>query len=166
MKRFFLLILFLFFCVMTLLFSQTKAGIAIYATGTETGLGYRSAKESKFAFDLRACKVNFTGTPARGSFVSESSLICRVYKAEKLRFHLGLGFRGSWQHKTGLQNEYGAVIPIGIEAFPFPFQQAGLFFETAPYYTAYKSSWSAGIRTTAGFVFYFPEKTTSSNQNP
>jgi hypothetical protein len=60
----------------------------------------------------------------------------------------------------------GGVMPIGVEAFPFHFQNAGLIFEVAPFYvTDQDSKYNAGLRTVAGFVFYFPKKSGIKN-NP
>lgn len=146
-----------------MLIGQTSCGIALYPTGTETGLGFRSGKESRLALDGRISKMNLSGKPNHASFISETSVIYRVFKAEKIRLHLGLGFRGNWNFGTSQQHEFGTVLPVGIEAFPFPFQHAGLFFEAAPFYTSNNHTWTAGIRTVAGFVFYFPKKQQQTN---
>lgn len=75
---------------------------------------------------------------------------------------MGLGFRSNWNLTTS--HKHGVVVPIGVEAFPFPFQNAGLFFEAAPYFeTDNQSNWQGGIRTVAGFVFYFPKKLKKEN---
>lgn len=148
-------------------FSQTGIGVGLYPTGTETGLGIRTAKDTRFAMDARITRANvFSDKTKSSSFVTELSLICRVVKLEKVRFHVGLGYKGDWNLVEN--NKHGVVVPIGVEAFPFPFQNAGLFFEAAPFYVldpiAKKDN--AGIRTTAGFVFYFPlkaKKSTSDN---
>jgi hypothetical protein len=94
--------------------------------------------------------------PQTSSFLTEASAVYRVVFLEKVRFHLGLGFRADW-NRNG--NKFGGVMPIGVEAFLFSFQNAGLFFEAAPFYVTDGSAWHAGIRTVAGFVFYFPRKT-------
>ena len=92
------------------------------------------------------------------SFITELSGACRVIKLEKVRFHIGLGLRNEWNY-GGNKNKIGAVVPVGVEAFPFPFQNAGLFFEAAPFFTHdLEHAYDAGIRTAAGFVFYFPIK--------
>jgi hypothetical protein len=138
--------------------SQTTIGVGLYPTGTETGLGFRLNKEKQMSLDARITKANFYSNTANpSSFLSEISAIYRLVRLEKVRFHLGLGYRSNWNLTTN--HKHGAVIPIGVEAFPFPFQNAGLFFEAAPYFESDdKSNWQAGLRTVAGFVFYFPKK--------
>lgn len=157
MKRLLLCILFIFGFLASQVYAQTSAGIGIYPTGTETGIGYRSAKESRVAADIRITKANLFGGPSRGSFINEASAVYRVVMLEKVRFHIGLGARAEWAIEKVAEHKFGGVLPVGVEAFPFPFQNAGLFFEAAPFYTtAGGSDWNAGIRTVAGFVFYFP----------
>jgi hypothetical protein len=108
------------------------------------------------ALDVRATKANLFKNASSSSFISECSLIYRVVFLEKVRFHTGLGLRIDW---VSPHSFYGAVMPIGVEAFPFPFQNAGLFFEAAPWYEQNEEqTWRAGIRTVAGCVFYFPVK--------
>lgn len=138
--------------------SQTTVGIGIYPTGTETGLGFRLNKEKRLSLDTRITKANlYSNKSGTSSFLSEASVIYRLVRLEKVRFHMGLGFRSNWNFTT--THKHGAIIPIGVEAFPFPFQNAGLFFEAAPYFeTDDRSNWQGGIRTVAGFVFYFPKK--------
>ena len=133
-------------------------GIGIYPTGTETGLGFRLNKDKHLSMDARITKANlYNSTTNQSSFLSEISAIYRLIILEKVRFHLGLGFRSNWNFSS--THKHGVVIPIGIEAFPFPFQNAGLFFEAAPFFeTDDRSNWQGGIRTVAGFVFYFPKK--------
>ena len=148
----------LFFCVTTFtLKSQTTIGIGIYPTGTETGLGFRLNKDKHLSLDARVTKANlYSDAKIASSFLSEISGIYRLVLLEKVRFHIGVGFRTNWNFTTS--HKYGAFIPIGVEAFPFPFQNAGLFFEAAPFFeTDTKSNWQGGIRTVAGFVFYFPK---------
>ena len=147
------------FCLSILILqSQTSVGIGIYPTGTESGLGFRLNKDKRISFDARITKVNlFSNTSSPSSFLSEVSALYRLIILEKVRFHLGLGFRSNWNLTT--THKHGAVIPIGVEAFPFPFQNAGLFFEVAPFFeTDNKQNWQDGIRTVDGFVFYFPKK--------
>ena len=56
----------------------------------------------------------------------------------------------------GQSHRFGFVLPLGVEAFPFAFQNAGLFFEAAPFcaWTTHDNA-NLGIRTVAGFAFYF-----------
>lgn len=139
--------------------SQTTIGVALYPTGSEAGLGLRLNKDKRFSLDARIARANFYSDIKNGqsNFVTELSAICRVVKLEKIRFHVGLGFRGDWNLVTS--HKYGAIIPIGVEAFPFPFQNAGLIFEAAPYCVSdMHAKLTGGIRTVAGFVFYFPVK--------
>jgi hypothetical protein len=140
--------------------AQTGAGIGIYPTGTETGIGYRSAKETRWAADVRFSRANLFTNPEKGSWVNEASAICRVIKLEKVRFHIGLGARADWSNDPTQNHRFGAVMPIGVEAYPFPFQNAGLFFEAAPFLTTTIEAISLnfGLRTVAGFVFYIPKK--------
>lgn len=147
------------FCLSILIVqSQTSVGIGIYPTGTEPGLGFRLNKDKRISFDARITKVNlYSSTSNPSSFLSEVSAIYRLIKLEKVRFHIGLGFRSNWNLTT--THKHGAIVPIGVEAFPFPFQNAGLIFEVAPFFeTDNTSNWQGGIRTVAGFVFYFPKK--------
>lgn len=138
--------------------SQTGIGIGLYPTGTETGFGIRTSKETRFAGDARITRANvFNEKSKTSSFVTELSLICRVVKLERVRFHVGLGYKADWNLNE--THKHGVLVPVGVEAFPFPFQNAGLFFEAAPFYVSdFISKDNAGIRTAAGFVFYFPVK--------
>ncbi len=146
------------YCSSASMFSQTGLGIGLYPTGTETGLGIRTSKETRMAVDARIARANIYNEKNKiSSFVTELSVIYRVVKLEKVKFHVGLGYRADWNLNDG--NKQGVILPIGVEAFPFPFQNAGLFFEAAPFYVSdFKSKDNAGIRTSAGFVFYFPLK--------
>lgn len=156
MKFFTLLVL--LFISSCLAFGQTTVGIGIYPTGTETGLGFRLNKNKRFLLDARITKANlYSDIKTTSSVISEISAIYRLILLEKVRFHLGIGGRANWN--LNAKHKYGAVIPIGVEAFPFPFQNAGLFFEAAPFFeTDQQYNWQGGIRTVAGFVFYFPSK--------
>lgn len=139
--------------------SQTGIGIGLYPTGTETGFGLRSSKETRLAVDARITRANmFSDKTKSSSFVTELSLIYRMVKLEKVRFHIGLGYKADWNMNEN--HKYGLTVPVGVEAFPFPFQNAGLFFEAAPFYVIdpITERNNAGIRTAAGFVFYFPVK--------
>jgi len=139
--------------------SQTSIGFGLYPTGTEAGFGLRLNKDRRLSLDARVARANLYSDIKAGqsNFVTELSAICRIVKLEKVRFHMGLGFRGDWNLVTS--HKYGAVMPIGVEAFPFPFQNAGLIFEAAPFCVSdIHSKLSGGIRTVAGFVFYFPTK--------
>ena len=144
------------------MFAQTQKtgpGIGIYPTGTETGFGYRSSKNARWVVDARITKANLLLHPDNGSFINELSLVYRIAYYEKVRFHLGLGGRADWNFGNHLPHRFGVVTPVGVEAFPFPFQNAGLFFEAAPFFTmAENHQNNIGIRTVAGFVFYFPKK--------
>jgi hypothetical protein len=142
---------------LSLIAQNTGIGLGIYSTGTEVGVGFRSGKNSTWLLDARVTKANFFNNPAASSFISEISGVCRVIKLEKVRLHIGLGLRNEWNF--GKNNRIGAVVPIGVEAFPFSFQNAGLFFEVAPFFTDnMHKDYYAGLRTVAGFVFYFPTK--------
>jgi hypothetical protein len=152
------------FCFVTQLtcFGQaqrTGPGIGIYPTGTETGFGYRSSRDKRWAFEARVTRANFFTKPSSGSFVNEASLIYRVAYYEKIRFHIGLGGRADWNMNENQSNRFGFVTPVGVEAFPFPFQNAGLFFEAAPFLTwAGDGQENIGVRTVAGIAFYFIRK--------
>lgn len=140
--------------------AQTRVGIGFYPTGTETGIGFRLNKDQRINFDTRITKANFSNSPAISQCISETSVLYRLVLLEKVRFHMGIGFRGEFNF-NGL-SKYGSVIPIGVEAFPFVFQNAGLFFEVAPFYVLnHNRQWNSGLRTVAGFVFYFPKKNQS-----
>ncbi len=144
---------------------QTGGGIGIYPAGTEAGLGYRSAKDTRWAADVRMARTNVFINPNDGSWVNEASALLRVLRLEKVRLHVGLGARADWSNANGRSHRFGAVVPIGVEAFPFPFQNAGLFFEAAGFVTT-DPSWDihVGIRTVSGFVFYIPKKSRNENQ--
>ncbi|MES2131382.1 MAG: hypothetical protein V4506_03475 [Bacteroidota bacterium] len=148
----------------TPVFSQTGIGIGLYPTGTETGFGIRTSKETRLAGDFRIARASvFNEKSKTSSFVTEVSGIYRVVKLEKVRFHVGLGYRADWNLNE--HHKHGVIVPVGVEAFPFPFQNAGLFFEAAPFYVSDFQSHpkdNAGIRTAAGFVFYFPVKNKSN----
>lgn len=138
---------------------KTGIGLGIYPTGTETGFGFRSSRDNRWVVDIRATRANVFTKPNSGSFVNEASLLYRVAYYEKIRFHLGVGGRADWNFAEGQSHRYGFVTPLGVEAFPFPFQHAGLFFEAAPFCTwASSGTTNMGIRTVAGFVFYFLKK--------
>jgi hypothetical protein len=137
--------------------TATGPGIGFYPTGTETGIGYRSSKDKKLVLDIRATKANFFSKPGTSNFITECSLVYRVVYLEKVRLHTGLGYRADWNFTEG--HKHGAVLPLGVEAFPFPFQNAGLFFECGFFAdTGDHHNWHAGIRTAAGFIFYFPKR--------
>lgn len=139
--------------------AQTGPGIGIYPTGTEAGISFRSAKDTRWAFDARLARVLFnTDKTKPSSFVSEVSVICRVVKLEKVRFHIGTGYRADWNFTD--RHRHGITVPIGVEAFPFPFQNAGLFFEVAPFFVSdlRSNNNNYGLRATSGFVFYFLTK--------
>lgn len=151
--------------------TNTGIGIALFPTGTDVGLGIRTNKNKKWVLDARIAKANFYTQGNQSSFTNEASAVCRVVKLEKVRFHAGIGVRTEWH--WGPDNRYGLVAPLGVEAFPFPFQNAGLFFEVAPFFTESSgfflhnmtgkgSNYVAGLRTVAGFVFYFPRKDRAS----
>ncbi len=151
----------------TFLSAQTGVGIGIYPTGTDAGIGLRTSKNSKWLLDARLTKANLYNTLTLSSFTTEASAVCRLIRLEKVRFHVGLGVRTEWNF-ADKKSKVGGVVPVGVEAFPFPFQNAGLFFEVAPYFIHdFNFSYSAGLRTVAGFVFYFPtkEKTTAPKPN-
>lgn len=145
----------LFFFLPLLSFAQTGPGIALYTTGTEQGMGFRSSKEYRFAIDARLAKASFYSDKSKNSsFASELSLVWRVVRYEKVRFHVGLGYKADWSFPN--DHRQGIIVPVGVEAFPFPFQNAGLFFESAPNALWDKAgNWSGAIRTAAGFIFYF-----------
>lgn len=146
--------------------SQTGIGIGLYPTGTETGFGIRTSKETRFAGDARITRANIFNEKSKAStFVTELSLICRVVRLERVRFHVGLGYKADWNLNE--THKHGVIVPVGVEAFPFPFQNAGLFFEAAPFYVSdFISKDNAGIRTAAGFVFYFPVKPKNVTTQP
>ena len=149
----------MFLSVLSCLRSQTGVGIGLYPTGTDIGIGFRSNKNSVACLDARIGKAIFTQKSGTSTFVSELNVIFRTVLLEKVRFHIGIGGRGEWSMDNEKANKYGAVIPVGVEAFPFSFQNAGIFFEVAPYYTSnWITDYNAGLRTVAGFVFYFPTK--------
>ncbi len=109
--------------------------------------------------DIRIAKASLFNSPKTGSLVNEASVLYRVAYYEKVRFHLGLGARADWNFDTKQKHRFGAVLPVGVEAYPFPFQNAGLFFEVAPFFTtAGGRNHNAGFRTVAGFAFYFLKK--------
>jgi hypothetical protein len=144
--------------------SQTSVGIGIYPTGTETGLGFRLNKDKKLSLDARLTRANFYSSPGISSCVTELNAIYRIVFLEKVRFHVGLGARTDWNFSA--THKVGAIVPVGVEAFPFHFQNAGLFFEVAPFYvTDQDSKYSAGFRTVAGLVFYFPKRSPAKD-NP
>lgn len=142
------------------LYSQTSVGIGLYPTGTEAGIGFRSGKNTLLFADARLTKATIFSKPASSSFISEVSAVFRLIREEKIRFHLGIGWRGEWNLER--THKQGAVIPVGVEAFPFPFQNAGLFFEVAPFFVHDMiKDYNAGLRTVAGFIFYFKSKKTN-----
>ena len=137
----------------------TGVGIGIYPTGTETGFGFRSAKNKHYTIDVRITKANFFTNPESGSLVNEASWLYKIAYYERVRLHAGIGLRADWNLDKSASHRYGFVTPIGVEAFPFPFQNAGLFFEAAPFCTwTNNSNNNIGVRTVAGFVFYFVKK--------
>lgn len=145
--------------------AQTSVGIALIPTGTDVGVGFRSSKTTKWALDARVAKANFYNNPTLSSFTTEASGICRVVSLEKVKFHVGIGVRNEW-NIAGKRNKVGGVVPIGVEGFPFPFQNAGVFFEIAPYFVHdLDMAYNAGLRSSAGFVFYFPTKPKTAPTN-
>lgn len=138
--------------------SQTTVGIGLYPTGSEAGLGFRLNRDKRVSLDARLAKTNiYSSSTIPSVFVTEINLIYRAVLLEKVRFHTGIGFRSDWNLTQ--THKHGAIVPIGVEGFPFSFQNAGVFFEVAPFFeTDDKSNWQGGLRTVAGFVFYFPKK--------
>lgn len=53
-------------------------GVGIYGSGTETGLGFRSGKDTRFAADIRVAKANIFTEPNSGSLINEVSCIYRL----------------------------------------------------------------------------------------
>jgi len=143
--------------------AQTGPGIGLYATGSETGIGFRSGKETRWVLDARIAKANVYSEKSKASSITtELSGVSRIVKLEKVRFHIGIGYRAEWNINT--VNRHGVVVPVGVEAFPFPFQNAGLFFEAAPFVTSDPhQNYYSGIRTSAGLVFYFLRKAKITN---
>jgi hypothetical protein len=138
---------------------DTGVGIGIYPTGTETGFGFRSAKNKHYTIDVRVTKANLFTNPESGSVINEASWLYKIAYYERVRLHAGIGLRADWNLDKTQSHRYGFVTPLGIEAFPFPFQNAGLFFEAAPFCTwTRESNNNIGVRTVAGFVFYFVKK--------
>ena len=138
---------------------DTGVGIGIYPTGTETGFGFRSAKNKHYAIDVRVTKANLFTNPESGSIINEASWLYKIAYYERVRLHAGIGLRADWNLDKTASHRYGFVTPVGVEAFPFPFQNAGLFFEAAPFCTwTTHSNNNIGVRTVAGFVFYFLKK--------
>lgn len=129
-------------------------GIGIYPTGTETGFGFRSSKNKPGVIDVRVTKANFFTNPGAGSLVNEASFIYRVAYYEKVRFHVGLGGHAKWSVDRKQSDRIGPVVSLGAEAFPFSFQNAGLFFEAAP-----SCGWMVNAMSTLAFarlqVLYF-----------
>ena len=154
----------LIFCISTLISkSQTTVGIGLYPTGSEAGLGFRLNKDKRVSFDARVAKASiYSSSTIPSVFVTELNFIYRAILLEKVRFHTGIGFRSDWNLTQ--THKHGAIIPIGVEGFPFSFQNAGIFFEVAPFFeTDNKNNWQGGLRTVAGFVFYFPKTLKKTN---
>jgi hypothetical protein len=155
MKHLFTLIL--TFLISTGAIAQTGAGICINPTGSDAGLGFKSSKKTRLFVEASVGKANLYSKPATSSFVSELTLNYRIVKLEKVFFHMGLGIRNEWNF--GKNHKVGVAMPVGVEAFPFPFQNAGVIFSIAPFYTSdLEGDIYAGMRSTGGFVFYFPKK--------
>lgn len=154
-------ILFLFITTLSISFNAQKfgVGIAFYPTGTEPGFGLRTSKNKMFFADIRLTKATIFRNPNSGILINEASTVFRVIQYGKVRLHLGIGARAEWNFTPNQLNRYGFVAPLGVEAFPFPFQNAGLFFETG-FYTTFSAdnSINLGLRSVAGFVFYFIKK--------
>lgn len=157
-------ICFLFLCMRVIVSAQTGPGIGIYPTGNETGMGFRSGKETQLALDARLARASFYSEKAKSStFVTEISLLYRIVKHERIRFHTGIGYKADWDFPAS--HKRGFVIPIGVEAFPFPFQNAGLFFEAAPFALSdVQHNYFGGLRTAAGFAFYFNKPVKENKQ--
>lgn len=154
-------ILFLFITTLSLSFNAQNLGVGIgfYPTGSEAGFGLRTSKNNRFFADIRITKANINKNPISGSFINEASAVFRIVQYEKVGLHLGLGARTEWNFTSNQKHRYGCIVPFGVEAFPFPFQNAGLFFETGLYSTfASDKSVNFGLRSVAGFVFYFIKK--------
>jgi hypothetical protein len=145
-------------CIGAELSAQTSVGILIGPTGTEPGLGIRTSRDCRWAADIRIAKANIFVNPKGGAWVNEASVVCRVLKQEKIRLNVGTGFRADLSIQAGTKSRFGAVIPLGIEAFPFPFPNGGLFFEVAPFATTVKGTdWNLGLRAVSGFIYYIPQ---------
>lgn len=131
-------------------------GVGMYASGSETGMGFHLIKDSRWSMEARFARTNIFVQSQTGSWVTEAALLYRVAYHDKVRCHIGVGPKADFQIAESLTDRFGLSFPIGVEAFPFPFQNAGLFFEAAPFYvTAGGNDINYGIRTSSGFVFYF-----------
>ena len=99
MKKYSGLLLIVFLYAFAQGFSQdlkTGAGIGIYPTGTETGLGYRSSRTNRWVIDVRITKANAFTEPRGGTLINEASWIYRIAYHERVRFHAGVGARADW----------------------------------------------------------------------
>lgn len=155
MKKIILTFLSVYLCHMA--DAQTSIGLGVYPTGTEAGIGFRSSKTTKWFIEGSITKANFYSTSTLSSFLTEVSGGVRIVKLEKVFLNIGLGLRNEWN--IDKNSKVGMTLPISIEAFPFSFQNAGLFFSVAPFYTSdLKGDTYSGMRTASGFIFYFPKK--------
>jgi len=152
------------FLILTTFYLNLRAqnygvGIGFYPTGVEAGLGFRTSKNNLLFADIRVTKANLYRNPSAGFVINEASAMFRIVQYDKVRLHFGIGARAEWNFTPNQLNRYGFIAPLGVEAFPFPFQNAGLFFETG-FYTTFSADKSVnlGLRSVAGFVFYFIKK--------
>jgi hypothetical protein len=137
----------------------SQVGIGVYPSGNEPGFGFKTSHKGKWFADIRIADVLLPQD--RDMFRVRGEVLAkrRFTYFERVNFVTGIGPRIEYSGNTG--SFYGLVIPVAVEAFPFPFPNAGLFFEVGTYgVTDFEGPIKAGFRTVAGINFYFTRNNT------
>jgi hypothetical protein len=151
------LFVFIFLVVLT---AKGQVGVGLYPSGTEPGISFKTSKVKPVYADIRFTDFFFSDSD-HFKFKSEVLVKRRFTYFERINFVVGVGPRMEYYSNDNLF--YGVVAPLAVEAFPFPFPNAGLFFEVGPYYTTdFSGQFHGGFRTASGINFYFVNRKISN----
>jgi hypothetical protein len=142
----------------------SQVGIGVYAGGNEPGLTFNTSRYGKYFVDFRISDVLLPQDRSEFRIRSEVMLKRRFTYFDRANFILGLG--GRVRHTGSEGTFYGISLPVAVEAFPFPFPNAGLFFEVGPYLASdFNGRSVGGFRTASGINFYFFRQQKNGNAN-
>ncbi|WMJ73194.1 hypothetical protein RCC89_08465 [Cytophagaceae bacterium ABcell3] len=150
-----LLTLFIFLGTLsTPFFTFAQVGIGVYPSGSEPGLSFKTSQRTKFFADIRLQDLQYTNFADQQHIKTELLAKRRFNWFDRINFVIGIGPRAEFYGHQ--DNFFGVVAPIAVEGFPFPFPNAGLFFEVAPYYSSdFNGNFHSGFRTVSGINFFF-----------
>ncbi|MFN6944476.1 MAG: hypothetical protein ACK4ND_05980 [Cytophagaceae bacterium] len=144
--------------------SYSQVGLGVYPSGSEAGLSFKTSKLNSFFADIRMSDFNFSQNIEELSFKNEVFAKYRLTYFERINFIIGLGPRMEFYGQR--RPFWGIAAPIAVEAFPFPFPNAALFFEVAPFYASdLHGQYHGGFRTASGINFYFVPRKSKLPEN-